>query len=118
MNREIMTRKLAVSRGLIKYYTGVPCKRGHLLPRYTRSSACSGCLAVYHKQFQNQVNTNKMMDALGFAELTVKVKPELIEMVKDFCDVANEKYMNPRGGVDYIKIVADFIQALNQSRRL
>lgn len=40
----IITRADAKAEGLSKYFTGEPCKNGHVQQRYTTSGACSGCL--------------------------------------------------------------------------
>lgn len=40
---EIITRKEAMERGLNKYFTGNPCKYGHIEERYTISKGCTRC---------------------------------------------------------------------------
>lgn len=40
---EIISRKHAVSMGLSRYFTGVPCKRGHKAERRTSSNDCVEC---------------------------------------------------------------------------
>ena len=40
---KIITRQQAIARGLTKYFTGKPCKRGHLSERYTLTSNCAQC---------------------------------------------------------------------------
>ena len=42
---EIITRSDAVAAGLNKYFTGQPCKNGHVDFRYTKSGACQSCIA-------------------------------------------------------------------------
>ena len=37
------TRQKALAHGLKKYYTGIPCRNGHLTYRYTASAACAAC---------------------------------------------------------------------------
>lgn len=44
---QIITRKQAKDAGLRRYFTGVPCKRGHVVERYT-SGSCVSC----NKQWQ------------------------------------------------------------------
>lgn len=39
------TRAEAVAARNSKYFTGVPCKRGHLAPRYVDNSVCMTCRA-------------------------------------------------------------------------
>ena len=46
---EIRTRKDAISRRLIRYFTGVPCRAGHISERYTKTSGCIECL---HPKFE------------------------------------------------------------------
>jgi hypothetical protein len=41
---EIISRTEAITRGLRKYFTGDPCRNGHLAQRYTQSSTCEDCL--------------------------------------------------------------------------
>lgn len=43
---EIITREEAKNRGLKHYYTGIPCKHGHLCERRTRCSTCLKCDAA------------------------------------------------------------------------
>lgn len=37
------SRDEAIDAGEVFYYTGLPCKRGHLSPRYTSSGQCVVC---------------------------------------------------------------------------
>jgi hypothetical protein len=41
---DIIQRNEAFTRGLVKYYTGVACRHGHLAQRYTSTSGCEMCL--------------------------------------------------------------------------
>lgn len=43
MSQPIVARKDAVAKRLIRYYTGKPCKNGHLAERYTKSCVCTIC---------------------------------------------------------------------------
>jgi hypothetical protein len=40
---EIITRKQAFARGLVRFYTGRPCKNGHDAERYTSVGNCVKC---------------------------------------------------------------------------
>ena len=44
------TRKEALSAGDDYYYTGKPCKNGHLSNRRAFSGACTECLALSSKK--------------------------------------------------------------------
>lgn len=50
---ETMTRKEARSRGLRKYFTGVPCKHGHLVPR-RMASGCVECNRIANQTPQQK----------------------------------------------------------------
>lgn len=41
---EIKTRKQAIADGDNTYFTGKPCKHGHMTYRYTQSSGCYDCI--------------------------------------------------------------------------
>lgn len=47
MQFELLTKKKAIEEGLKLYFTGVPCKHGHIDPRYTASGVCRQC----HRDF-------------------------------------------------------------------
>jgi len=43
MKKEVK-RQEAIVKGLVHYYTGRPCVRGHLSKRYTSNSHCVQCV--------------------------------------------------------------------------
>jgi 5-methylcytosine-specific restriction endonuclease McrA len=43
--RPIVTWKAARTAGLKRYYTGIPCKRGHVAERHTSNGTCMTCSA-------------------------------------------------------------------------
>jgi len=42
-SHEIITRKEAIERGLKRYFTGKPCKNGHVEERHTKYRECMQC---------------------------------------------------------------------------
>lgn len=48
----IVTRKEAKAAGLQRYFTGKPCRNGHLLQRYTSKGNCPGCLQTAALRFR------------------------------------------------------------------
>ena len=50
---EILTRQQASEKRMHKYYTGKPCKRGHMALRYMNTGACTDCIAFYGSQRKN-----------------------------------------------------------------
>ncbi len=47
---QINTRKQAQEKGLRKYFTGRPCKKGHLTLRYVNTGACVACISLHGKK--------------------------------------------------------------------
>lgn len=43
MHKEIITRHQAYILGLDRYFTGIPCKNGHIAARYMRGGKCVEC---------------------------------------------------------------------------
>lgn len=47
----IITRKDALAQGLTHYFTGKPCKRGHIAARYAKTGNCVECtLSIFNKR--------------------------------------------------------------------
>lgn len=47
---QIMTRRQAHARGEVRFYTGKPCKHGHVAYRYVSTGACITCLTQTFKR--------------------------------------------------------------------
>ena len=60
---KIISRKKAKERGLNRYFTGKPCKRGHVVARYTSNCKCPLC----HQQ------TRKESDIKYFLSHSVEI---------------------------------------------
>lgn len=66
---EIITRAEARARGLKRYFTGRPCKHGHISQRWTIDMSCVGCktgrhLTVERKAYMSawkKANLEKLM---------------------------------------------------------
>lgn len=43
---EIIERQAAMRKDLTKFYTGRPCKNGHLSYRYVKSGGCAACIQL------------------------------------------------------------------------
>lgn len=52
--QEIISRAEAKARGLVHYYTGKPCLRGHYAKRQTTNGYCRGCYEILDKEIQSQ----------------------------------------------------------------
>jgi hypothetical protein len=49
-------RVLAAVRGEYTYYTGKPCRRGHLAERYTKNANCIDCAKVNQQKYIDVIN--------------------------------------------------------------
>lgn len=47
---QIIPRAVAKERGLTRYFSGNPCKQGHLAERYTGGGSCAECLKISGKR--------------------------------------------------------------------
>jgi 5-methylcytosine-specific restriction endonuclease McrA len=58
---EIISRQEARARGLWRYFTGKPCKYGHIAQRRVSNKECYGCILVYRasKGWFNQLDPAK-----------------------------------------------------------
>lgn len=60
---EIISRKEAKQRGLKFYFTGKPCKRGHIAKRLTRDAYCTVCQKInsknYHQNNKEEIHKKK-----------------------------------------------------------
>ena len=49
-NSKIISRKDAIEAGLKQYFTGTPCKHGHIAKRYPLTGYCSVCSSLEHRE--------------------------------------------------------------------
>ena len=52
---QIVSRKSAKEQGLKTYFTGNPCKRGHVSQRYTKSKTCVECNSAYSSALSKKI---------------------------------------------------------------
>ena len=51
---EIITIEQAIHIRLKKYFTGIPCKHGHVVERWTSSKGCLECSKIGHKKWKKK----------------------------------------------------------------
>lgn len=51
MNNQFISRKEAISQGLTRYFTGKPCKNGHISERNSETRRCYQCRAEEHQEY-------------------------------------------------------------------
>lgn len=62
MGSDIVTRKQPVSEGLKKYFTGKPCKHGHIAERQVCSGQCITCKVERTRKWRTKPNNEKFLD--------------------------------------------------------
>lgn len=56
---KIISRQEAIKKGLTHYFTGRPCKRGHLEKRHIKYKSCLKCDLIKTKKYQSSFDLNK-----------------------------------------------------------
>src|SRR5258707_1304822 len=46
-NLQIMSRSEAKGLGLKRYFSGLPCRNGHVCERHTSNGSCSECMSIW-----------------------------------------------------------------------
>lgn len=68
-------RKIAIRNGDKTYFTGKPCKRGHIAPRYVSTTTCLECNKEYQaEQRKTEHHKAYMRDYMREYEKTEKRK--------------------------------------------
>lgn len=75
---EILSRKQAHSLGLRKYFSGVPCKQGHIAERYVTTNGCVACLGSYKK-----LPIGPSRELRPFAPALVYVPDDMLPQLQD-----------------------------------
>jgi hypothetical protein len=55
----IILKKDALEKGLKHYFTGIPCKAGHVCNRYTSNNSCVDCLQLRNEMPETKKRTEK-----------------------------------------------------------
>lgn len=71
--REVKTRRQAAEAGENKYFTGRPCKNGHLSLRYTNSGICCACNVAAAKKYNNGLRVAKNTSQAGLFAYSLHV---------------------------------------------
>ena len=77
------TRAEAKALGAPQYFTGKPCKQGHLVPKFTSSGSCTECLAARRREYMREwAQKNPEVKKERAAEWYEKKREEIIERVR------------------------------------
>lgn len=82
---EILTRQQAFEIGSNKYFTGVPCKHGHVSERYTQTCVCVEC----HKAANAKELHRSTLRLQGIRPLTLKTHPADHASLAAYADMLN-----------------------------
>lgn len=84
MNELPDNRKDAIRLGHTQYFTGKPCKNGHIAPKYTKTCACVVCHKGYRK------GSVLAVDSAQVVSIRV-VDPRNKDAIQAFADQLNAK---------------------------
>lgn len=83
MNTLPKSRKEAKSLGETQYFTGKPCKHGHLVPKFTSSGSCTECLKYRRREgMRKWAKENPEKKKANAAKWYSDNKEEIIERVR------------------------------------
>ena len=83
MSQLPVTRSEAKALGAPQYFTGKPCKQGHLAPKFTCSGSCTECLAARRREYMREWSEkNPEAKKQRAAKWYQKNREEVIERVR------------------------------------
>ena len=88
-NEGLISRKQAAAEGKIKYFTGKPCKYGHIAERYVSVGTCVECNRLQAKKNQNKYK-KLINDARSkLVTIQITVHPDDVVFIKDMAAALN-----------------------------
>lgn len=113
---EIISRKEAMEKGLSKYFTGKPCKHGHMSEKITKSAQCVACFKYwYEKSYQKPEYRKKAKERAvknyernkeivkNRVKLWCKNNPEKRRLIASAWEKRNKDYMNAKTARRYAR---------------
>lgn len=83
MDKLPVSRSEAKAAGAPQYFTGKPCSKGHLAPKFTCSGSCTECLATRRREYMREWSAkNPELKKQRAAEWYEKNREEIIERVR------------------------------------
>ena len=84
---EIITRQEEKEKGLMYYYTGKPCKYGHISKRYTSTYTCKICHTINFRKIDPE-NKEELENAIELSKLkrhkiTKEIEEKILKLYKD-----------------------------------
>lgn len=56
---KVIKRSEAMAKGLVHYFTGMPCKYGHVSPRYVYTCNCVECIKEKRESMKKQIKSGR-----------------------------------------------------------
>ena len=83
---DIVTKKEAIELSLTRYFTGKPCKNGHIAQRQTKKSTCCECSKIKTREFDLNKNIIKNIiktTVVGFQKIekSAKIKQIITKII-------------------------------------
>ena len=92
---EIITRAEAKAQGLKRYFTGKPCKRGHVIERVTSKGECPECKKIgwqaYYKANKSEIRLNQGGYAKNNKEKVRGHKQKWLTLNRETVNIASKK---------------------------
>jgi 5-methylcytosine-specific restriction endonuclease McrA len=113
IGHSIISRKEARERGLKRFFTGVPCKHGHLSERYVSTKNCAECAAIHVKNSGTWFRDNQARRSSRAKELKVGREDEIRLQKKAWRDANRDQVRETdriRGARHKNKVLARAIQ--------
>lgn len=83
MNELPVSRSEAKAAGVPQYFTGKPCSKGHLAPKFTCSGSCTECLAARRREYMREwAAKNPEVKKQRAADWYKNNREEIIERVR------------------------------------
>ena len=93
---DIISREDAANKGFKKYFTGKPCKKGHVEQRRTATGTCLKCVGTYNKSFRKKLERSSFLTQQGAREFTLKlVRQEDIIALSTAAEFLNAAALDP-----------------------
>ena len=89
---EIISRKDAKAQGLKHYFTGKPCKHGHINIRYVSSYRCVKCCDEYNKEYYKEYYENNRERIKEYYENNKEYYKEYYENNRERIKEYNKEY--------------------------
>lgn len=113
----LTTRKKAIELGVLKYFTGKPCRYGHVANRYTASGICCRCGVE-----RTRVTRERLRHAQAPHPNDVTVRLTNLQdaqFVREIARALNEYQNTQDPAIEYIfKTFGDMIRANEQATAL